>query len=650
MSQNTINPPENPLLAMTPPDVGVLLVHGMGEQARGDTLLGFGEPLYRWIDGWINQNSYPDARQSNVRLTDTSLLRPRLSDPDAPPYLRLEIAGSVDGERYTKTLLIAESWWAKDFTGVSFSQMLSWATAFAPWMFERYARRRWALIGQASEEYGWRRALLFGRWFSIYVLAIVASFLFQVLILGLMIVAVIPQLRGVAASLQGKIAGAFGDPYILATSPVRFDAMISQVQRDLDWLCKRECAQLAVVAHSQGSVVAHEAMREKYYPNARRFITFGNPFGKLHLAREGLPAWDRLFWKAVWRNLGIVVALLGMARPLVAPQPGATGFFALVRDWLGWLDGALPGTVGAAYLLFVAGAAVFLFGHIWSVPYVRELAASDLRLRGLGFAGGLDWRDFWASADPFPDGPILEPAWDRISSTEVHNRHSIISDHTLYWRNTEEFVSEVAYELVGLAGVPFDVTANDQATLTVAKKRRVARVDAVRWAGWLAIGAVVVSWVALWERGLARLAGWIGEVVSAALALLPGVGQDDPSEWFSYLTRFAREFGAIAVAAIVLLLFQAVVLPLWRRWDRRQADELFERRFAGLRRSRALPFLCLSTLAPLVALALLVWVRQGGLSLAVALVGVGLSIWLLWRHVGLLGATSTPEPVPPTES
>ncbi|MBA3336113.1 MAG: hypothetical protein H0T49_00950 [Chloroflexia bacterium] len=299
-------PPEitTTLETMKAPDVGVLLVHGMGEQARGDTLLGFGEPLYRWIDGWINQTAYPNALQSDVRLNDTTLLRPRLSDPDAPPYMRLEATWTVNGARQTKTFLIAESWWAKEFTGVSFSQMLSWATAFAPWMFERYARRRWSLLGQARAQSGWRQSRLLGQWLGIYVLAILASFLFQVVILGLVLLAVIPKMRGVAAALQIKIAGAFGDPYILATSPVRFDAMVSQVQRDLDWLCKRECPRLAVVAHSQGSVVAREAMREKYYPAVRRFITFGNPFGKLHLAREGLPAWDRLFWKALWRNLG----------------------------------------------------------------------------------------------------------------------------------------------------------------------------------------------------------------------------------------------------------------------------------------------------------------------------------------------------------
>jgi len=446
-----------------------------------------------------------------------------------------------------------------------------------------------------------------------------------------------PAVAGVAAALQIKIAGAFGDPYILATSPVRFDAMVSQVQRDLDWLCKRECPRLAVVAHSQGSVVAREAMREKYYPAVRRFITFGNPFGKLHLAREGLPAWDRLFWKALWRNLGIVTALLGVVRMLVAPNPGATGFIGLVRDWLQWLDSVLPGAAnGAAYLFVVIGAALFFFGHFLPVPHVRELGAADLRLKGLGFPDGLTWRDYWASADPFPDGPILEPAWERISSTEVHNRHSIVSDHSLYWQNTEEFVSQVAYQLVELSGVGFDVTGGDQMILRVAKSRRMARVDALRWAGWLAIIAVVTTWVALWEDGLARLAGWIGEVISAVLALLPGVGTDDPGEWFSYLTQFARGFGMVAVAAIMFGLFQTVLLPLWRRWDRRQSDELFARAFTGLRRSRALPFLCLSTMPPLVAFALLAWLRPGGGGIVVAVAGFVLSVWLIERRAGLL--------------
>ncbi len=37
------------------PDLGILFVHGIGEQTRGETLLSGGEPLYHFVKAWLTK-------------------------------------------------------------------------------------------------------------------------------------------------------------------------------------------------------------------------------------------------------------------------------------------------------------------------------------------------------------------------------------------------------------------------------------------------------------------------------------------------------------------------------------------------------------------------------------------------------------------
>lgn len=66
------------------------------------------------------------------------------------------------------------------------------------------------------------------------------------------------------------------------------------------------------------------------------------------------------------------------------------------------------------------------------------------------------WRDFWASRDPAPCGPLRRPdgATPAPVEDEVYNRRSVGADHGGYWDNDEEFVIPVLREIDTAGGDP----------------------------------------------------------------------------------------------------------------------------------------------------------------------------------------------------
>jgi hypothetical protein len=610
--------------------IGVLLVHGIGEQERGDTLLHFGEPLYKWMNAWANCDPFPDLNgHNNVRLKDTSILRPLRPSLDAPPYMLMDLSWNDGCDTITQrgantepdhkaTFLIAESWWAKDIRPVGFRQLVLWGVAYAPWVFELFADRRWRLARRDLRELRRERSrtTLASAAFGLFTaavlmpLAIVVSFLFQTAVLALLLLAVVPALRGLIARLQATIAGAFGDPYLLVTSPVSFDAMVSQVQRDLDWLVDGgKCSRIAVLAHSQGAAVAYEALREEKVEQVHRFVTFGNPFRKLTLLRRATRDQDRYGRRAVIRLAGITLFWLGIALSLISGEL-------------------------SSLLVMAAGGLTFLLAHQYRVPDLGELEAADLALPHQEALDDWAWCDYWASADPVPDGPIFRsedeegsavPPGHGIVSTKIRNRDSVFSDHTTYWQNAEQFVAPIARTLVGLAGLEFlPRQAADAALLEEASRRREARIDALRWAGWLAFAAVPISIAALWGEPLTDITRWLGDALNPVWV------------WLSELLNItlpldgplAAWIGAVLVILVAWGYRVAVIAPLWRRWDLCLAEQLFHREWQSWRSARMRTFVVAAAVPPIATGIAVGYGRTTWAGWLTAALLAGLAIWL----------------------
>ena len=279
--------------------IGLLFVHGMGEHERGDTLKQFGEPIYTWIDSWLAADDLT-KRGTHGRLADTSLRMPHAHEPTAPAHALVEVVAPETEPSAPPTapplrILAAEAWWAREIISPSFGQVASWGLGLAPWMIVRYFR------GGIK---GFRGAISVQQ-----LLALPVVMLFQFVLLALTVVGIIPVLRPFIASIQQKMTGSLGDPQIMVANPLQFNAMTERVLQELRWLRAQGCTKIAVIAHSQGTGVAHGALRRDS-GRVGLFVTFGTAIEKLHVARQVQRSERRLSTGALLSTLGICCLLV----------------------------------------------------------------------------------------------------------------------------------------------------------------------------------------------------------------------------------------------------------------------------------------------------------------------------------------------------
>jgi hypothetical protein len=230
-------------------DLGVLIVHGIGQQAQGQTLTAWADPVIRWLQVWLGRDPVE---------VGAAELGPVPEDPAAPAQVELRVvaAGRDDGQPATRRWLLAEAWWAEAwwaeaFTLPRFRELAVWGFAVLPWTvvahFAARLQRAWRGPGIAARV---ARVL----WQSLGLL--LAVVLFPLLAVGVLVVVAlgavpIPWVRQLAVALQRLLSTSVGDSFVLVSSPTRGQAIVTRTERDLRWLAAR-CRWVAVVAHSQG--------------------------------------------------------------------------------------------------------------------------------------------------------------------------------------------------------------------------------------------------------------------------------------------------------------------------------------------------------------------------------------------------------------
>jgi pimeloyl-ACP methyl ester carboxylesterase len=274
------------------------------------------------------------------------------------------------------------------------------------------------------------------------------------------------------------------------------------------------CDEVVLVAHSQGAVVAFDALTSggiAHIDRIHRFITVGAALNKAWTLEEGSKA----------------------------------------------LNGALPATVER-------------------------------------------WVDLWANYDPVPGGP-LKRRFPVVKSERLTNAINVLTDHDIYWRNPEQFLSRVAQEIDapethGPTEPPrssrFWPGDDRQAVLV---ERRANRVHALVFWRCAAFGLFVV---AVFDRlraatgpgslpGLDRLAR-DGRAMWAAVRAAPGVDVPlKPVEAIgAWVDRTLANLGwawePIGMVTVALVGF-AVIMALgyllaglffYRYWDTRETNDV----------------------------------------------------------------------------
>jgi hypothetical protein len=471
-------------------DLGVLFVHGVGEQTRGDTLTEAGDAMVDWL-----RREYEPAGE--VTVLDVALRQPS-EDSLAAAHAVVRIRADKTRPEEQKQWVLAEAWWAEVFRPATFAELAGWGVVFGPWVFVTQAQAIWQRAEVPADlPMPWRLALLPIVWLIVgasLLLAAAAGLAATVLALGLLGLALlpIPVIPDLARNAQRTLGMGVGDAYVLTRSPIRFSAMTSEVRSDLHAL-RQHATNVGVMAHSQGAAVAWAALkREALEPPPvlkpgeqasqakqapiRLFITYGQALRKLTfllmLARRTVPTTDGQA-AAVAAVLFVIVAIIeaaiGMPHPIV-------------------------------FLGALALAMLSEFSLLFAARRLNDKAHSEIRKDWLNVqakAPEMRWLDLWASADVVPNGPLRI---EQVHSYKIRNVGSPV-DHVVYWRNPSEFITIVASQTGPLGGLgePSGAGGLDAPRLVVAAMRRHARVMLLVWARIVVFAAALAAAVVAWE-------------------------------------------------------------------------------------------------------------------------------------------------------
>src|SRR5450755_170460 len=335
-------------------DLGVLLVHGIGQSGRAETLLRFGEPLRAAIESVAAPDKAvagiaPQARAVRAAVA-TAILEP--GEGSGPAHAELHIEGTTpqsadntgaaeSGESSGSRWLMAEAWWAKKFPTPTFGDIVSFSFEILPWTLIAHFDRRFRRIGfalyAALDGHHWSRLpALFWRWLvegTKVTLMLALSPLLLAAISSLVLLGAVPitPVRNFAGWVQRVLAATAGDSFVFMRQPITGAAICQGVTSDLEWLAAR-CKKVVVVAHSQGAAIAHRVLRAPVTAPCDLLVTFGSGLSKLaEMERTSVPHGREVLWLA---TLGSSIAAASLVLHGVSMWPAVPVSASIVRTLL----------------------------------------------------------------------------------------------------------------------------------------------------------------------------------------------------------------------------------------------------------------------------------------------------------------------------
>ncbi len=624
-----------------PRRVGVVFVHGIGNQKPAETFLDWSEAIVRMLSAWRAEQGFG---------LDPVVRSQFAFNPGALPFLELAIPAF--GDREASRWVVTEALWAEAIRPPKLDVVAAYlrdrlwsvvagiqsgyrirepiwverkkATArvarsvHEPWIEDRLAevgRPGWGWIGLIDRL---QRSFL-TQW--LVVLPVVAF--------GTLLLAIWAPLRRVpigplrdlaeAQLVDSFLTGWFGDLPVLLEDPVQSANVRARTAEAIRALTAQGCDSIVVVAHSGGAIVSFETLLDRVYLNdPERAIAVD----KLVTHGEGL--------KLAWR-----------------------------------LEGA----------------------------YDRKLARGNRLSGDLGAVRpDLHWVDIWASFDPAPAGPLAPPPGVEfdvaptgepgstaresgtgrltVESRPVTNLMSLRGDHGAYWDNDEGYLVPLLRHIDDSRGWGEGsrfYELRELRTVRIERRRqRVAALAAWRWI--VAVTAVAAIVLGGWLAGAPRMAGdtligiWSripgGEIVSAPLnAVWGAIGTVLSAVGLGTAAASLPAVGRVLLGIVAIgLIFGALARVggwAWSRWDARERAASRLERLPALDRGFALAA-GITLVAAVIGLLAATLVAGSGarvaLVLAVSLVvGAAISAIVLSRVLGAAPANRglSPEPDPP---
>ncbi len=395
-----------------PFDVGVVFVHGIGHQDRGETLDSFSQPLTEWLRGHLAADEAPPLRQERSQAEDRAAVE-------------ITIGQGADLRRVVMT----EAWWARSFAEPSYTQVVRWLSVAGPLALYRHAMRPFLVAApvasglssyvQLGGLYRWLAIDLVWRRLLRPTLFVLLALPVQLLAIVLIPLALIPIVRRLVLLIRSLVTRTLGDSFALIEAPDSFDVMVQAVVDAWDWLGDI-AGEVVIVAHSQGAAVTHEALKRHQPEHVTMLITLGAGIDKL-LHLRGTVESSR-------RQLVSLAAI-----------PAAT---------IIWMSERALAPLGLGLLILAAVQPMV------GLRRLQRQMERDLVLPSLGKP--LQWLDLYATADPVPNGALHGSNFrteagatcaEYMRSVPVDNRASLVFDHTTYLTNDEQVIGTIGLEL-----------------------------------------------------------------------------------------------------------------------------------------------------------------------------------------------------------
>ena len=362
-------------------------------------------------------------------------------------------------------IMMAEAHWTDKVISYSFDELFSWIFRAFPLVaasqYSVHARAIKNEIRQAFVPKKIPHRLLVAplvivpalyRFVMLFLAVLFVVLLQPVLVLLLILRLIpIPPVQSAVNTVVSILAGTVGQSQVLIQSPIRRNAIISSVTRDIDKILEY-CERVTVVAHSQGAEVARIAAASRLWHRVSRWVTFGPGISPLTYLREDYNvATENSFdghapSKLLKGSLTTILRILFSLATVLLVLIGVELYFFGFED--------------SEYLLLLAELMVIYLAVVIGltfVLYLRKLETppdSSFDPEELGKT-----RNYYASHDPVPDGPVLVPKYQKqflqtgniYTESETINHRSVIKDHTSYFQNAEEFVAPVGSEIASMS-------------------------------------------------------------------------------------------------------------------------------------------------------------------------------------------------------
>ena len=196
-------------------EVGVVFVHGIGEQLQGQTVAEYGEALVGYVE-----RAVADGGEATLEI-----------DRDDPT-----ITLAVTNANTSTSIEVSEAWWAEDFERPDLSSVVKWSALLAPWIVTREAAYSWErlegfsiLAGLLPEEARRRKAAMVVLFAALYVTGLLrlmmtalrgVAFMLGGVILQIALVILlalsylhVPGLRRAIRWIHDRLTGSIGDAY-----------------------------------------------------------------------------------------------------------------------------------------------------------------------------------------------------------------------------------------------------------------------------------------------------------------------------------------------------------------------------------------------------------------------------------------------------